>query len=83
MRARVNTGEYAVFAALVNTNLGDIAFVPGPDLINPKGVRDVAEWYMLTASRPDIVHKIFERQVEVGIDNLAKIHSAASATRST
>ncbi len=26
----VDTGEYAVFASLVNTALGDIAFVPGP-----------------------------------------------------
>ena len=59
----VNTGEYAVFASLVNTALGDIAFVPGPDLTDPKGVRDVAEWYMLTASHPDVVHKIFDRQV--------------------
>jgi hypothetical protein len=71
----VNTGEYAVFASLVNTALGDIAFVPGPDLTDPKGVRDVAEWYMLTASHPEVVHKIFERQVEVGIENMAKIHA--------
>ena len=71
----VNTGDYAVFASLVNTALGDIAFVPGPDLADPKGVRDVAEWYMLTASHPEVVHKIFERQVEVGIENMAKIHA--------
>jgi hypothetical protein len=70
----LDSGEYAVFASLVNTNLGDIAWVPGPDLIDPNGVRDVAEWYMLTASHPDVVHKIFERQVEVGIENLARIH---------
>jgi len=59
----LDNGEYAVFASLVNTNL-----------IDPKGVRDVAEWYMLTASHPEIVHKIFDRQVEVGIENLARIH---------
>ena len=70
----VNTGDYAVFASLTNTALGDIAFVPGPDLTDPKGVRDVAEWYMLTASHPEVVHAIFERQVEVGIANLEKIH---------
>ena len=70
----VNTGEYAVLASLVNTALGDIAFVPGPDLTDPKGVRDVAEWYMLTSSHPEVVHKIFERQVAVGIDNMAKIN---------
>jgi hypothetical protein len=67
------TGEYAVFAALINTNLGDIAWVPGPDLADPKGVRDVAEWYMLTASHPEVVHKIFERQVEVALSNLERI----------
>ena len=70
----VDGGEYAVFASLANTNLGDIAWVPGPDLVDPKGVRDVAEWYMLTASHPDVVHKIFERQVEVGLANLKRIH---------
>jgi hypothetical protein len=71
----VNTGEYAVFASLVNTALGDIGFIPGPDLTDPKGVRDVAEWYMLTASHPEIVHKIFERQVAVGIENMAKVQA--------
>jgi len=71
----LNTGDYAVFASLINTALGDIAFVPGPDLVDPKGVRDIAEWYMLTASHPEIVHKIFERQVEVGVANMEKIHA--------
>ncbi len=69
-----DTGEYAVFATLVNTALGDISAVPGQDLIEPRGVRDVAEWYMLTSSRPDVVHKIFEHVVEVGIGNLTRIH---------
>jgi len=69
-----NTGAYAVFAALTNTGLGDIAFVPGPGLTNPRGIRDVAEWYVLTRSHPEIVHKIFDRVVEVGIANLRKIH---------
>ncbi len=71
----LDTGEYAVFASLVNTGLGDIALVPGPDLTEPKGVRDVAEWYMLTASHPEVVHRIFDRQVEVGIANLEKINA--------
>jgi hypothetical protein len=69
-----DTGEYAVFASLVNTGLGDVAFVPGPQLLAPRGVRDVAEWYVLTRARPDIVHQVFDRAVDVGIANLAKIH---------
>ncbi len=70
-----NASGYAVFASLTNTGLGDIALVPGPDLINPRGVRDIAQWYMLTSSRPDVVGQIFERTVDVGIANLAKIHA--------
>jgi hypothetical protein len=70
-----NTGDYALLAAPANTGLGDIALVPGPGLTNPRGVRDVAEWYVLTRSRPDIVQRIFERVVEVGIANLGKIHA--------
>ncbi|MGO9420308.1 hypothetical protein, partial [Roseiarcus sp.] len=54
----VSTGDTAVFASLVNTALGDNAIVPGPDHTDPKGERDVAEWYMLTASHPEVVHKI-------------------------
>ena len=80
----LDNGDYAVFASLANTNLGDIAWVPGSDLIDPKGVRDVAEWYMLTASRPDVVHKIFDRQVEVGKSTTWREFTSASATtRST
>ncbi len=58
-----------------NTALGDISGVPGIDLLHPKGVRDIAEWYMLTASHPDVVHRIFDRVVENGIANLAKINA--------
>ena len=73
--AAANTGEQAVFASIVNTALGDIAFVPGIDLANPRGVRDVADWYVLTKARPDIVHAIFDRVVDNGIANLARIHA--------
>lgn len=67
-------GDYAVFAALANTSLGSVALLPAPDLANPRGVRDIAEWYMLTSSRPDFVHQIFERTVDIGIQNLQRIH---------
>jgi hypothetical protein len=71
----VATGEYAVFATLGNTALGDISGVPGIDLVNPRGVRDIAEWYMLTASRPDVVHSFYDRVVETGIANLTRINA--------
>jgi hypothetical protein len=63
-----------VIAGFGGTAFGDIALVPGPFLKHPKGIRDVTEWYMSTSSRRDYIHRIFERQCEFGVANLAKIH---------
>jgi uroporphyrinogen-III decarboxylase len=62
-----------VIANVGGTALGDIALVPAPWLKNPKGIRDVAEWYMATAARQDYVHAIFEQQTGVAIERLAKV----------
>jgi hypothetical protein len=56
------------------TNLGDIAMVPGPWMKNPRGVRDIAEWYMSLVARPDYVHAIFEKQTAVALKNLEAAH---------
>uniref|UniRef100_UPI003216A9F1 uroporphyrinogen decarboxylase family protein n=1 Tax=uncultured Draconibacterium sp. TaxID=1573823 RepID=UPI003216A9F1 len=63
----------AVIASFGGTALGDIALVPGMSLTKPKGIRDVAEWYMSTVTRPDYVKGIFARQVEIAIENLKRI----------
>lgn len=52
------------------TAFGDIALVPAPFLRDPKGVRDISEWYMATAARPEFVRDIFEHQCQVGLANL-------------
>jgi hypothetical protein len=57
------------------TAFGDIALVPGPQMKHPKGIRDVTEWYVSTASRPEYVHAIFERECEIALENLAKIYA--------
>lgn len=64
----------AVIAAFGGTALGDIALVPGMQLRNPKGIRDVAEWYMSTMSRPEYIKKIFSQQSEIAIENLRRIY---------
>jgi hypothetical protein len=64
----------AVAATFGGTAFGDIAMVPAPFLKHPKGIRDVAEWYVSTSSRQDYIHKIFERQCEVAIQNLERIY---------
>ncbi len=63
----------AVIAAFGGTALGDIALVPGLNLKHPKGIRDVAEWYMSTMMRPDYIKTIFDRQSEIAIENLKRI----------
>ena len=55
---------------------GDIALVPGPWMKHPKGIRDVAEWYMSTVSRFDYVYEVFERQCEIALQNFAKYYDA-------
>jgi uroporphyrinogen-III decarboxylase len=62
------TGK-AVVAGFGGTALGDIAFVPGMGLKQPKGIRAVAEWYMSTILRPDYIHQMFEKQIDIAIEN--------------
>jgi uroporphyrinogen-III decarboxylase len=66
----------AVMANFGGTAFGDIALVPGPFLKHPKGIRDVAEWYMATSNRREYIHSIFDRQCEIAIGNLKRIHAA-------
>jgi hypothetical protein len=77
-RARA-TGR-AVIASFGGTSFGDVALVPGPSLRRPRGIRDVGEWYMATRSRRDYVRRVFERQCEIGLANLARIHAAVGDT---
>ena len=58
------------------TAFGDIAIVPAPALKHPKGIRDITEWYVSTSSRQDYVHKVFEHQCEIALQNLEKVHAA-------
>jgi uroporphyrinogen-III decarboxylase len=66
----------AVMANFGGTAFGDIALVPAPFMKHPKGIRDVAEWYMATSNRQEYIHRIFDRQCEIAIGNLARIHVA-------
>jgi len=74
-RQAAATGR-GVIATFGGTAFGDIAMVPAPSLKHPKGIRDVAEWYISTVSRQPYIHKVFERQCEVAIANLQRIDAA-------
>ena len=65
-----------VVATLPGMAFGDIALVPAPFLKRPKGIRDIAEWYITTATRRDYVHKVFSKQCEYALANLQRLHAA-------
>jgi hypothetical protein len=72
---RLETTGKAILASFGGTSFGDIALVPGMDLKHPKGIRAVDEWYISTSLRRDYVYEIFERQCEVALRNLERIHA--------
>jgi len=69
--------DRAVVTHLNGTGLGDIALVPAPFLTAPKGVRDIAEWYMTVARNPEFVMRLFDAQVEIALGNLARLQKIA------
>jgi hypothetical protein len=64
----------AVIAVLPGMALGDIAFVPAPGLERPRGIRDITEWYVSLKKRPEYVDNVFAAQVDIALENLARIH---------
>lgn len=66
----------AVVASFGGTALGDIALVPAMNLKAPKGIRNVAEWYMSTVMRQDYLHQVFEKQIDLAIENYKKLWAA-------
>jgi hypothetical protein len=73
---RYNETDKAILANFGGTAFGDIALVPAPWLKDPKGIRDVGEWYMSTALRRDYVYEVFERQCEIALSNLQRCFDA-------
>lgn len=62
--------DKGVIANFGGTALGDIALVPGPWMKNPKGIRDIADWYMSTVMRMDFVQQLFQKQSDIALKNL-------------
>ncbi len=69
----------AIVATFGGTAIGDIALVPGPMLKDPKGIRDITEWYVSTLTRQDYLLRVFGKQVDIALGNLEKINSRAGS----
>jgi hypothetical protein len=68
--------NYSILGMLGDSSLGDVALVPGPSLKNPKGIRDVEEFYISLYTRKDYLKKVFNRQCEIAIENNKRIYKA-------
>ncbi len=71
---RLEGTDRAIVATLGGMAFGDIALVPAPFLKHPKGIRDIAEWYISTAARQDYIHEVFSRQCDYAVQNLEKLN---------
>jgi len=65
-----------IIANFGGTGIGDIALVPGLNLKNPRGIRDVADWYMASLTRPEYLHYVFDKQTDIAIENLKMAREA-------
>ncbi len=68
--------DRAIVYSMPGTSFGDIAFVPGPGLKDPKGVRAVEEWYVSTILRRNYVKEVFDRQCDIALGNLELVRQA-------
>jgi hypothetical protein len=71
-----NNTDLAIAAGFPGTAFGDIALVPGPWMKDPKGIRDIEEWYISTVTRREYIREVFARQAQIAIGNLKRIHQA-------
>lgn len=62
--------DYGAILIIPGSAFGDIALTPAPFLKDPKGIRDVEEWYYSIAARPDYLYSVFEKQCEIALKNI-------------
>ena len=73
-----NTTDRAIVYSFTGTSFGDVANTTAPELKDPKGIRDTAEWYMSFVTRRNYVHDVFAGECEIGLRNLARVRDAVS-----
>ena len=72
--AKIKDSDKGIIVNFGGTALGDIALVPAPWMKNPKGIRDIADWYMSTAMRMDFIQQLFDKQTDIAVKNLETLY---------
>jgi hypothetical protein len=75
-RSLYENSTRAIIGNFGQGSFGDIAYVPGTSIRQPKGIRAVADWYMSTLLYPNYVRGIFQLQCEIALKNLQLYHEA-------
>ncbi len=70
------SSEYSLVGNFWGAGFGDIAIVPGPSVLRPKGIRDPEEWYISSLTRKEYIGEIFSLQLELQMKNLAMYQQA-------
>ncbi|MDD3340531.1 MAG: uroporphyrinogen decarboxylase family protein [Lachnospiraceae bacterium] len=63
-----NTG-YGMIGGGALAGLGDFATIQGPNVKQPKGIRDIPDFMMAHMICPDYIHEVYEMQTEVALKN--------------
>jgi hypothetical protein len=71
---RLEATGRAILATFGGTTFGALGVDSGLALKHPKGIRGVEEWIMSTSLRRDYLYEVFDRQCEIALTNLEKIH---------
>jgi uroporphyrinogen-III decarboxylase len=74
--ARKNYPDKGLYLTFTGAAFGDIGLVPATFLKDPRGIRDISDWYMSIALRPDYIKKVFEYQCENALANLERLFNA-------
>lgn len=64
-----NNTEYGMIGGGALAGLGDFALIPGPNVKEPKGIRNIPDFMMAHMICPDYIHEIYEYQTEIALKN--------------
>ncbi len=71
-----NNTDYGIVYSGALASIGDFALMQGPNVRNPKGIRDLSDLMMAHQICPHYIHDIYAMHTEVGIENAKLIKQA-------
>lgn len=68
--------DMGLMGNFIGTSFGDYSSLPGPNLIETPGIRELTDWLMAHIMNPSYIKEIFDYQTEVAILNLKRYKEA-------